>query len=86
MFHRLTEVGIRVDRHTVLNYEVSKAKNVTFSCFPTVKLPEAWNCLPFETQVLSGKKAFKDLIKEQMLAKYPGTVKCFDRSCPDCYN
>ena len=85
MFRKLAACGIRTDRHTALNYDIIIPKNKTLARFPTYTLPESWNKLPFTTQVMSSKTSFKDAIMESMFSNYQDTVKCNDRSCPDCH-
>ena len=85
MFQRLSALGIRLDRHTALNYGINHPKNKSLSWFPAAKLPQAWNSLPLDTQVLIKKEEFIDDIKFRMLSKYHDRIKCNDRTCPDCH-
>lgn len=85
MFERLSALGIRIDRHTALNYGINHPKNKNLSRFPSAKLPEAWNSLPLTTQVLMKKQEFKSEIKFSLMSKYHDRINCRDRTCPDCH-
>ena len=85
MFKRLTALGIRVDRHTPLDYGIDHPKNNFLSKFPTAKLPQAWNLLPLNTQALMKKEEFQNEIKFSMLSAYHTRINCNEITCPDCH-
>ena len=64
---------------------VDKFKNVFLNQFPSTFLPKLWNEIDVILKNTSSHNKFKDSLYFSFISKYPPSIKCFDKTCPDCY-
>ena len=62
-----------------------KEKNKFLTQFPNFYLPKLWNKITLALKNNSSHSSFKDSLYSSFIANYPPAIKCFDKSCPDCY-